>query len=59
MNPEGRMPVDKDRTEHRAPLRYTLEELVAGMTPDNQHEEQFPGPPVGAERIEWEGPIPG
>ncbi|WP_298324496.1 hypothetical protein [Asticcacaulis sp.] len=51
------MPVEKDRAEPRTKQRYTLEELVAGMTPDNQHEEQFPGPPVGAERIEWEGPV--
>lgn len=53
------MLVNRDKTEPGRPLRYTLEELVAGMTPDNQHEEQFPGPPVGAERIEWEGPVSG
>ncbi len=53
------MLIDRDRAEPRRPQRYTLEELVAGMTPDNQHEEQFPGPPVGAERIEWEGKISG
>ncbi len=53
------MPVDPKKAEPRNPQRYTLEELVAGMTPDNQHEEQFPGPPVGAERIEWEGPVSG
>lgn len=53
------MPVEKDRAEPWTKQRYTLEELVAGMTPDNQHEEQFPGPPVGAERVEWDGPVPG
>ncbi len=45
------MPVEKDRAKPRTKQRYTLEELVAGMTPDNQHEEQFSGPPVGAERL--------
>ncbi len=53
------MPINRDRTEPRSRQRDTLEEFVAGMTPDNQHEEQFPGPPVGAERIEWEGMISG
>lgn len=38
--------------------RFTLAELVAGMRPDNQHEEQFADRPVGAERVEWEGPPP-
>jgi antitoxin MazE len=31
--------------------RYTLEELVAGITPENQHPEVDWGPPVGSE--EW------
>lgn len=48
------MPINRDRAEPPRPQRYTLEELVAGMTPDNQHQEQFPGPPVGAE---WTCPI--
>ena len=29
--------------------RYTLEELVAGITPDNRHEEWDTGPAVGRE----------
>ena len=29
--------------------RYTLEELVAGITPENRHEEIDFGPPVGRE----------
>jgi antitoxin MazE len=31
--------------------RYTLAELVAGITPENTHEELDWGPPVGTE--EW------
>lgn len=31
------------------PPRYTLEELVAGITPENRHEEWDTGPPVGKE----------
>ncbi len=34
--------------------RYTLEELVAGMTPDNQPDENFDFSPVGAEVVEWQ-----
>src|SRR5258706_53237 len=41
------------RTETEAPLlaqrRYTLEELVARITPENRHEEIDWGPPVGNE----------
>ena len=29
--------------------RYTLEELVAQITPENRHEERDIGPPVGKE----------
>ena len=29
--------------------KYTLEELVAGITPENRHEEWDTGPPVGRE----------
>lgn len=29
--------------------RYTLEELVAGITPENRHEKWDAGPPVGRE----------
>jgi len=30
-------------------LRYSLEELVVGITPENRHEEVDWGPPVGRE----------
>jgi antitoxin MazE len=32
--------------------RYTIEQLVAGITPENRHEEIDWGPDVGAEIIE-------
>ena len=41
---EGRLhiiPIDEPR--------FTLEELVAGITPENRHEEWDTGPPVGKE----------
>jgi len=31
--------------------RYTIEELLAGVTPENRHPETDWGPPVGRERI--------
>lgn len=33
----------------RRKRKYTLEELVAGITPENRHEELEWGPPVGNE----------
>lgn len=33
--------------------RYTLDELVAQMRPECQHEEYFADRPVGAEVVEW------
>ena len=33
----------------RRKRRYTLDELVAGITPENRHEELDWGPPVGNE----------
>ena len=36
-------------TPTRRKRRYTLDELVAGITPDNRHEEIDWGPPVGNE----------
>jgi antitoxin MazE len=33
----------------RTRRRYTLDELVAGITPENRHEEIDFGPPVGKE----------
>ena len=35
----------------RAPRRYTLEELLEGVTDENRHPETDWGPPVGRE--EW------
>ena len=37
----------------RAKPHYTLEELVAGITPENVHPETDWGPAVGRERF-WE-----
>ncbi len=31
------------------PAEYTLDELIAGITPENRHEETDWGPPVGGE----------
>jgi antitoxin MazE len=31
------------------PPKYTLDELIAGITPENRHEETDWGPPVGGE----------
>ncbi len=33
----------------RRPAAYTLDELIAGITPENRHEETDWGPPVGGE----------
>ncbi|MFV3076087.1 AbrB/MazE/SpoVT family DNA-binding domain-containing protein [Niveispirillum fermenti] len=33
--------------------RFSLEELVAQMRPENQHDEYFLDKPVGAEIVEW------
>ena len=44
-----------DGALHVVPIkepRYTLEELVAQITPENRHEEWDTGPPVGKE-IWW------
>ncbi len=35
--------------EPQRPPKYTLEELVAGMTEENRHDEIDSGPPVGKE----------
>lgn len=35
----------------RSPKRYRLEDLLAGMTPDNLHPETATGPEVGAEAV--------
>jgi antitoxin MazE len=33
----------------RRPAEYTLDELIAGITPENRHDETDWGPPVGGE----------
>jgi antitoxin MazE len=50
----GQLVAESTATEDK-PKRYgyTLEELVAGITPENCHEEWDVGPPVGKERF-WE-----
>ena len=34
---------------HVTPPRYTFEELLAGITKDNLHDEHFVGPAIGTE----------
>ena len=36
-------------TRRRRKRRYAIDELVAGITPDNRHEEIGWGPPLGNE----------
>ena len=43
---DGKLIVEVTRKRKR---RYTIEELVAGITPENRHEEMEWGPPVGNE----------
>jgi len=45
---DGKLIVEIKRPRRRKP-RYTLDELVAGITPDNRHEEIDWGPAVGNE----------
>lgn len=44
----GRLVIEVTRTRRRK-RRYSLNELVAGITPNNRHEEIDWGPPVGNE----------
>lgn len=44
----GKLVIEIARPRRRK-RRYTLDELVAGITPDNRHEEIDWGPPVGNE----------
>jgi antitoxin MazE len=44
----GKLVIEIARSQRRK-RRYKLEELVAGITPDNRHEEIDWGPPVGNE----------
>ncbi len=32
---------------------YRLDDLLAGITPDNLHTEEKTGPEIGAEKVEW------
>jgi antitoxin MazE len=41
--------VTKPKRRKRRKRRYTLDELVAGITPENRHEEIDWGPPSGNE----------
>lgn len=44
----GKLVIEIGRTQRRK-RRYVLGELVAGITPDNRHDEIDWGPPVGNE----------
>jgi antitoxin MazE len=44
----GKLMIEIARTRRRK-RRYTLDELVAGITPGNRHQEIDWGPPVGNE----------
>ena len=44
----GKLVIEIARSQRRK-RRYKLDELVAGITPDNRHEEIDWGPPVGNE----------
>jgi antitoxin MazE len=44
---EGKLIVEVAKPRRKR--RYTLEELVAGITPENRHSELDWGPPVGNE----------
>jgi antitoxin MazE len=45
---DGKLTIEVIKPKHRK-RRYTLEELVAGITPENRHEEIEWGPPLGNE----------
>ena len=45
---DGKLVVEVTKPKRRK-RRYTLDELVAGITPENRHEEIDWGPPVGNE----------
>jgi hypothetical protein len=42
-------PTSADRKKACAPKRCRLSDLLAGMTPENRHDEVDMGPPVGRE----------
>lgn len=45
--------IDDNIVIRRAKPRFTLEDLVVAMTPENQPDEVFDGGEVGAEVVEW------
>ncbi len=45
---DGKLVIEIARSPRRK-RRYALDKLVAGITPDNRHEEIEWGPPVGNE----------
>lgn len=45
---DGKLVIEVTKPKRRK-RRYTLDELVAGITPENRHQELDWGPPVGNE----------
>jgi len=45
---DGKLVIEVTKLKRRK-RRYTLDELVAGITPENRHEEIDWGPPIGNE----------
>jgi antitoxin MazE len=46
---DGKLIVEIAKPKRRRRRRYTLEQLVAGIRPENRHRELEWGPPVGSE----------
>jgi antitoxin MazE len=46
---DGKLVVETAKPRRRQRRRYTLEQLVAGIRPENRHREIEWGPPVGNE----------
>jgi antitoxin MazE len=46
---DGKLVVETAKPKRRQRRRYTLEQLVAGIRPENRHRENEWGPPVGNE----------
>ncbi len=47
---DGKLVIEVTKPKRRK-RRFTLDELVAGITPENRHEEVDWGPPVGNELV--------
>ena len=47
MNDPG--PPDEPPADRPAPMPYTLDQLIAGITDENRHDETEWGPPVSVE----------